>query len=211
MKNLTRNLAAATLLVAGTALVTTQVVGASTAPSAPQDQGHDMPGMDPEMMAKMMALATPGKEHAAIMERAGEWSIDYKFRMSPQMPWMEAKGTGSAKPILDGRYLMEEHRFEMMGMPMHGILLLGYDNEAKESISLWMDTTSTWWVEARGQTNAAGVSEMRGTMKDVAGKRPYRMKVMPPAADGSVEHEMYDTIDGKEVHVMSYTARRKQG
>lgn len=160
-------------------------------------------------MAKMMEMAKPGAAHAELAARAGEWTVDYKYRWSPDAPWTTAQGTVASKPVLGGRYLMEEHAMEMMGMPMQGLLFLGFDNSAQEYTSLWMDTSSTWWVEARGRKSADGSTSMTGTMKDIAGERPYRMKSWAKP-DGSLESEMYDTIGGREVLVMTYTSRRKE-
>jgi hypothetical protein len=203
-------LLAAAAIALSTAFVAARAVGAAPQQQdAKQDKPEAMPGMDPAMMARMMELATPGKEHQELAARAGTWDIAYKFRMAPDAPWMDMKGSATARTLLGGRYLLEEHAFEMMGEPMQGIMLLGFDKESGEYISLWMDSMSTWWVEARGKKDAAGKLDQRGEMKDIAGKRPYRAtSVAKP--DGSYEHQMYDTIGGKEVLVMTYTAARRK-
>lgn len=190
-------------IVAVTSYVTASIVRG-------QD-GHEqgIPGMDAEMMAKMMELATPGPEHAELMKMAGTWEQHFKFRMSPDMPWMEAVGTAQSKSILGGRYLLENVSFEMMGMPMEGMNLLGYDKLKKEYTSLWADSMSTWWVSSRGKESADGSVEMKGTMVDVAGERPFRM-VIHHREDGSVVTEMFDTIPPHgDVKVMEITAKRK--
>ncbi len=161
-----------------------------------------------EAMARMMELATPGPEHAELAAHAGTWTVQYKYRWSPDAPWESAAGSVTSKPVLGGRYLMEEHSMEMMGMPMQGLLFLGFDKQSGEYTSLWMDSNSTWWVEARGKESPDGVTNLTGTMKDIAGERPYRMKTWTKA-DGTVENEMYDTIGGREVLVMTYTLQRK--
>ena len=167
------------------------------------------PAMSEEQaLAQMTEMAAPGAAHTDLMARAGAWIVDYEYRMGPDAEWTAMQGTVTSKPVLGGRYLMEEHSMEMLGMPMSGLLFLGFDNSTKEYTSLWMDTSSTWWVEARGTKGADGATNMMGTMKDIAGTRPYRMKSWKKA-DGSMDHEMYDTIDGREVLVMTYSSRRK--
>lgn len=160
-----------------------------------------------EATAKSAALAAPGPEHAELISHAGTWKVAYKFRWAPDAPWETAKGTVTSKPVLDGRYLMEEHSMEMMGMPMNGLLFLGFDNMSKEYTSLWMDTGTTWAIAGRGKESADGVTTLKGTMKDIAGERPYRME-MRTKSDGSIETEMYDTIGGRDVLVMTYTSTR---
>jgi len=200
--------------VAGLSGLFLAVIPACSTPTPAADsprevEAHPMSAMsEDEVMAWMTEMASPGPAHAELVAHAGTWTVDYKYRMSPDADWTAAQGVVTSKPVLGGRYLMEEHAMEMMGMPMSGLLFLGFDNSTKEYTSLWMDTSSTWWVEARGTRGADGATNMRGTMKDVAGKRPYRMKSWKKA-DGALEHEMYDTIDGREVLVMTYSSRRK--
>jgi len=80
----------------------------------------------------------------------------------------------------------------------------------KEYISLWADSMSTWWVMSRGKKAADGTIEMKGTMVDVAGERPFRM-VIRAQGDDLNEVEMYDTIPpAGEVQVMGITSRRKK-
>jgi hypothetical protein len=45
--------------------------------------------------------------------------------------------------ILDGRFLQDEFSGEMMGSPFTGIGVIGYDNQSKKYVSIWMDSMST--------------------------------------------------------------------
>jgi hypothetical protein len=181
----------------------------STTP--PKAQKAEPPKMDPAaMMAKMMELATPGAPHAELAKRAGSWTTHFKMRMDPNGPWEEFDGTTEAKPILDGRYLEEDVTFSMMGMPMHGMQILGYDNMTGEYISLWADSMSTWWTTSSGKKDAKGAIDFKGTMVDAGGTRPFRMLVRNKG-DDETEGEMYDTIPPQgEVLVMTITSKRKK-
>jgi hypothetical protein len=204
MNSLYKLSVAALLLVGGTAFVTTAIVRAQDKPA----DGGGMP-MDPAMMTRMMELATPGKEHAELAKSVGAWEQHYKFRWSPDAPWMETTGTSEAKALLGGRYILEEIKFEMMGMPLEAVHLIGFDKNKGEYTTLWADSMSTWWITARGPAKADGTLEVKGTMVDVAGERPFRM-VSKPQADGSVFVEMYDTIPPTgEVKVMEITSKKK--
>lgn len=177
------------------------------APSAPATN----PAMDPAAaMQKMMELAQPGPAHKELAKGVGSWDEHFKMRMSPDEPWMEFDGTSEIKPLLGGRYVQEDVNFQMEGMPMQGLGIMGYDNMTQEYTSLWADSMSTWWVESRGKKDAKGTIDFKGTMVDVAGKRPFRMVVRHPS-DDLTEVEMYDTIPPKgEVVVMTITAKRKK-
>jgi hypothetical protein len=154
---------ASVALVGGTVLVTAAALHPQDKPAGSQDKpaAGGMDGMDPEMMAKMMKLATPGPEHKELMKMAGQWEEDYKMRMSPDMDWMEFKGTSESKPLLGGRYIMMTTKFSMMGMPMEGFQILGYDNMKQEYTSFWADSMSTWWVTSRGKKDANGTIDLK--------------------------------------------------
>lgn len=67
---------------------------------------------------------------------------------------------------------------------------------------------STWWVTSRGKPRADGVVEFKGTMKDAAGERPFRMEIKHISPD-QVEMHMFDTIPPKgEVEVMQMISKR---
>ena len=207
--NRARKLTSAAALACGALLAS---AAATQTPDKPAAKAPDAapPGMDMAMMEKMMKLAEPGEAHAALAKEAGTWDLHLKFRMSPDMPWMETDGKAEKKSILGGRYLQEEVSFSMMGMPMQGMQITGYDNNKQEYISFWADTGSTWWVTARGKKAADGTLELKGTMVDVAGERPYRMVIKSRGPD-EAEVEMYDTIPPKgDVLVMTISEKRKK-
>jgi hypothetical protein len=191
--------AAAVLLVGATAFVTANLVRS-------QDGGPDDMAA---MMAEMEKLARLGPQHEKLGAMAGDWEYQFRFRMGPDAPWMESQGRSKVRKVLGGRYVLEETEMEMMGMPMQGMQLLGFDNLKQEYVSLWADTWSTWWVSSRGKERQDGKIETSGTMVDVAGERPFRM-LIEHRPDGSTYSEMFDTIHGAgELKVMEMTARKK--
>ncbi|TAJ18163.1 MAG: DUF1579 domain-containing protein [Planctomycetota bacterium] len=169
------------------------------------------PAMDmAKMMAEMERLGTPGPEHAALMQDAGAWDNTIKLRMAPDQPWIESTGTVKAHPVLGGRYLMQEIEGNMMGMPFQGLQLLGYDKLTNEYTAVWGDSMSTWMVTSRGKEGPKGVFDMRGTMIDVAGQRPYRMVTTNKSPDERFI-VMYDTIPPHgEIVVMEITSKRRK-
>lgn len=205
MKHPIRLTLGAVALVAASAFATNSLVSAGQQQET--SKGGAPAGMDPAMMAEMMKLGTPGKEHAELLKGVGKWDNTFQMRMAPDAPWMEVKGTMSAHSMLD-RYLVEESEFSFMGMPMKGVNIIGFDNSTGEYTSMWADTMSTWWVSARGKPRADGVIEFKGTMKDVAGERPFRMEIKHVGPD-QVDMVMFDTIPSKgEVEMMRMTSKR---
>ncbi len=204
-----------TWVLAGGALATALLLGSRLAAGV-QDPGRQEPGkadpmtaMDPELMARMMELATPGPEHRHLARMVGRWQDQFRFRMAPDAPWMEMQLQTTVTSELGGRFTMSRVRGAFLGMPFEGLQILGYDKMAKEYFSLWMDTQGTWAVQARGRVSEDGKEiVLRGTMKDVAGERPYR-QVLRFVDENHTELEMYDTIPPQgEVLVMRARSTR---
>jgi hypothetical protein len=165
-------------------------------------------GMDEAaMMEAMMKLATPGPQHAELMKHVGQWENIIRTRWAPEMPWEETRATSEMTALLGGRYLMEHMNFVMMGQPMEGISIVGFDNQTGEYTSMWADTMTTWWTQTRGRKAADGSIEYRGTITDVAGTRPMRMAVKQTA--DAIHTDMYDTIPpAGEMLVMTIDSRK---
>lgn len=190
---------AGALLVAGTAYATTRIVRA-------QDKGQG--GAMDAMLAEMMKLAAPGAQHEQLTSKAGEWEQTYRMRMDADSPWTDTTGSAVAKPVLGGRYLLEQSEMNMMGMSEQGMHLLGFDNRTQEYISLWADSWSTWWTTSKGKEIEKGVIETEGMMNDARGEHPFRM-LIHYREDGSIYSEMFDTSASGEFKVMEITAKRK--
>jgi len=199
------------ILFAASILTCTAAAFAAGALSHAGDGQAPQEGLsEEEMMAKMMELATPGAEHAALTKRVGSWTHDFKMRMSPDQPWMETPGSSEVSALLGGRFVLEKVSMNLMGMPFEGLQINGYDKLKGEYTSLWMDSMSTWAITSRGKADDKGVVELKGTMIDVAGERAFR-SVVTPKGDDELMVEMYDTIPSKgEVLMMSYTSKRKK-
>jgi hypothetical protein len=169
------------------------------------------PALDMEkMMAEMQRLGTPGPEHEALMKDAGVWDNATKFRMAPDQLWMQSSGSVQARALLGGRYLWQDIEGSFMNMPFHSFQLLGFDKMSNEYTALWADSMSTWTISSRGKKRPDGAIELRGTMVDVAGERPFRMVVSEKGPDERLIF-MYDTIPPHgEIAVMEITSTRRK-
>lgn len=206
---ITTKLLAAAVLIAGASC-------ASTHEESPRAHA-DMSAQEMDaMMARMMELATPGQEHKELAEMVGAWDQRIKMRMSPDAPWTESTGKTECTSLLDGRYVLEKVEMVMPPMPgmdapmvMQGAQIIGFDKMTGEYTSIWMDSWSTWAQFTRGKKAADGTVELKGTMVDVAGKRPFRI-VIKHGPEGHTHTEMFDTIDGKEVQMMIVDATKRK-
>ncbi|MEW6071395.1 MAG: DUF1579 domain-containing protein [Planctomycetota bacterium] len=176
----------------------------------PVDWGEN-PMENPEFLKAMEAAAALRPEHAEIAKTAGTWDVENKMTMQPGAEPVSFSGTSTNRMVLGGRYLVEEYKSELMGMPFEGILILGYDNLADEYVSIWFDNMSTWPSIARGKKQTDGKVVQTGEMKDVLtpGGRPYRHVSWEEGDE--LRGTMYDTLpDGTEFVMMEMTYRRKK-
>ena len=165
-----------------------------------------------EMMKKVEAAGTPGAAHKALEPLVGEWTAEVKSWMAPEAPPTVTKGAAKAEWVMNGRFVREEFKGEMMGKPFTGMSLTGYDNLKQEYNSLWVDDMSTAIYTSLGTADdGAKVITFNSKMdcpvtgvKDMPVKQVLRIL-------GRDKHvfEMYDLRDGKESRTMEITYTRK--
>jgi hypothetical protein len=123
-------------------------------------QGNNDAGGKPdmqEMMKKWQEAKTPGAPHKALAELAGDWTVETKYWMAgPGSETSLTTGTSTMKMILGGLFLQQELTSEVMGMPMHGIGLTGYDNTKKKYVAYWIDNTSSAQFTMEGEMEKDG-------------------------------------------------------
>lgn len=165
-----------------------------------------------EAMAMMMEVGQPAEPHAEMAKDVGVWDVTMTMRMEPGGDPMEMVGTSTHRMILGGRYMAQDFRSTFMGQPYEGMLIMGYDNFAKEYRSLWIDSFSTGFMPMSGTKGADGHVHLAGVMKDPISPngRTHRAVVRNETDDRQVM-EMYDTLpDGTEWMVGTgvYTRRK---
>jgi hypothetical protein len=84
----------------------------------------------------------------------GEWDAVVKMSMDPSQPPSEEKGTERVTSLCDGRYVWSDFRGSMMGAPMEGHCVIGYDESAKEYVSYWFDSMSPTWAKSTGRSGS---------------------------------------------------------
>jgi hypothetical protein len=166
------------------------------------------PGMTPEMMKKF----EPGKEHAELKKLEGSYDVDVKMWMDPSQPPMQSKGSAEFKMVMNGRFLRQDYKGDMMGQPFTGIGHDGYDNVLKKYVSTWMDDFSTGIMYMQGESKDGGKTiEVSGEQGCPMTDKPIKMRtVHKKIDDNKFVFEMYNTVDGKETKGMELTYTRKK-
>ena len=149
---------------------------------------------DQAMMKKWMEYATPGKFHKTLEYFTGHWTAVSKHWMKPGDKAIESKdNTGSARMIMDGRYLVSVSKGSMMGMDFTGLSITGYDNLNKKFMGYWIDSTGTGFFPYEGQLDETGkIRTDMGTWDDLmtGGKYDVRM-VTTIVDDNTYTFEMF--------------------
>ncbi len=113
-------------------------------------------GMDAAMMAEMMKAMAPGPQHAALKKMVGKFTAEVSMKMTADGPDITSKGTETNEMILGDRYLKSDYTGDMMGQVFHGLNIVGYDNQKKKYVSIWLDDMSTGPMLAEGTSAADG-------------------------------------------------------
>ncbi len=192
----------AMLLVAATALVTTQAVS----------QEQPSPEEMQEAMKRWMEAGTPGEQHAFLMKRVGKWTTQFKIWMGGAgSPPTESTGTAELKSVLGGRWLEETSKWQFMGMPAEGFGLSTYDNFRKQYRSVWLDNMSTTMLQFTGHLDPTGkVLSMYGEMDEPMTGHIAKMTrfVTTIVSDDEFVVTAYDLVLGDNAKVMEITYQR---
>ena len=164
------------------------------------------------MMQKWQEYMTPGPPHQQLAKVAGEWEWTSSWWMSPDAPPQTSSGTMTARPIMGGRYVVEDMKGTAMGMPFEGHALNGYDNAKDRYFSVWVDNFGTGVMTMWGTYDeATKTMTMEGSYIDpVTGKEKATRSVTKHVDDNHFVFEMFGPgPDGKEQRTMELHAKRK--
>lgn len=200
---------------------------AAVKPGEPAGKGEMSEAEKAEMMEMMklwQQLGTPGEHHKHLEHFVGSWDIVIKsWCGGPDSPATESKGTARTRWILDGRYLVEEVKSEMVmpdpvsgkekKMPFEGQGITGYDNYKNLYVSLWMDNMSTQILSTKGSIDEKGKTLMMyGDMDEpMLGVHGRTIKCVTRILDMNKHvFEMHDLHAGDNYKVMEITYTRKK-
>lgn len=195
------------LAAAGIALIATLAMAQT---------GDKQPQMTPEQQAMMeawMKAGAPGAPHQAMAASAGNYDVKVKSWDEPGGPAREDAGTAKRTMTLGGRVLVEELSWTMMGMPMTGRGMFGYDNVTGKYWGTWNDSMSTGVMLSEGTCDVPGKNcTFTGTFHDPLTKKPVTVRMISKWTSPTSEtFEMFGpTPDGKgEMKMMELIYTKK--
>ncbi len=164
-------------------------------------------------MQEYMGLGMPGEEHKELARQVGNWKTTMRHREGPDGEWQTMTGTATYESLFGGRFVIGRDKgvFEVEGQKMEheSMLILGFDNLQKEWTSRYYSSMSTWSGALRGKKNDRGEIEYEGLHVDniTPEGRPTKT-VSRWEGDDKMVFEMWDSIGGKMVHIMTWIAER---
>lgn len=128
-----------------------------------QEAGKDRQGNAPaavdqqELNRKWAEVSTPGDAHKRLDDLVGTWDVETRvWSNGPDKEPSVSKGTSTNAWVLGGRFLRQELKGELMGMPYEGIGYTGYDNYNKKYVGFWIDNSSTQMFTMSGTVDKSG-------------------------------------------------------
>lgn len=167
-----------------------------------------------EMMKRWQAYMTPGEGHKKLAAFAGSWDATIRMWMDPTKPPTESKASEEAQWILGGRYLRSSMKSEMMGMPMEGQGIMGYDNFRKLYFLTWIDNFGTGVLTAEGTLDKTGtVITLYGKMDEpttgeVGKTVKYVYRILGPDRHVFEIHDLAIGEPNTRVMEATYTRRK---
>jgi Protein of unknown function (DUF1579) len=155
-------------------------------------------------------MPAPQKEHEWLKQLEGEWETEAEMVTEPGKPPVKSKGTESVRS-LGGFWSVAEMKGDCLGVPVTGLMTLGYDAQKKKYVGTWVCSVCDWLWKYEGTVNGQVLTlECEGPnpetgklvkMRDVIEIKDKDHKVLTSSMLGE---------DGKWVTFMTMTARRKK-
>jgi Protein of unknown function (DUF1579) len=159
---------------------------------------------------RIEAAATPGEAHRFLNNFVGSWTITSRLWTAPGAPPLEGQATSGIRWIMDGRFIQDSTTGVMMGQPLVGHGLMGYDNLKQKYTGLWIDNHGTAMLTMEGSLDQEGkVLTMFGEMNDpISGEMGKQLRYVYRVADvNNHVFEIHDMASGAKVLEMTYSRR----
>jgi len=152
---------------------------------------------DKAMEAYLQNMAL-NENHARLQFFAGSWDVKTTAWMAPGGEPYVSQNTCQTRLILGGRFFLTEIKGQMMGQPVEGLQVVGYDNSKGKYVTFWIDSTSTSFFLLEGTCDPEGkVFTDTAKWPDLltGGETPVRAVTTILGPD-SYKYELYMSLPG---------------
>ncbi|MEO8458968.1 MAG: DUF1579 domain-containing protein [Dokdonella sp.] len=106
------------------------------------------------MMEAFQRMGEVRAEHRQLGYFVGDWTTTTQMWMDPAAPPQTSTGKSHHESLYGGRYVQMHFEGQMMGQPLSGQGVIGYDNLRGGYFNTWIDSASTGFWLAHGTWNA---------------------------------------------------------
>ncbi len=152
-------------------------------------------------MQEYMKYMMPSERHQVFAKMAGKWQGKMKLwnGENPSQPPSESSDESEAKLQHGGRFLLEESKGTIMGMPSQRTSLIGYDNHKKVYTQVFYSNMATATNIAQGTLDASGkVLTLFGEFDDPSGKYKFKNVIRLQSDDVHIFESYRIRPDGTE-------------
>lgn len=168
---------------------------------------------DADPMKAWQDYMTPGAMHKMLSKEVGTWEADVSQWMDPSAPPNKLKATNVVTMSMNGLFQIGNFSTDMMGMPMTGQSIVGYDNAKKIFVSSWIDNLGSGMVRMTGNFDETTKTlHLKGIQTDpMTGNDSEIREEIKWHDENSYTMTMYGAgPDGKEMKFMEGTFKRKK-
>lgn len=166
----------------------------------------------PAWSADPPPMPKPEKEHEWLKMFEGEWEGEGECFMEPDKP-MKCKNTETCKTI-GGFWIQSNMKADMAGMPINGIMTVGYDPARKKFVGNWVDSCFPFMWVYEGSVDSTGkilTLESEGPNMTEPGKMAkYRDVTEFKSADHKIMTSYVEKSPGEWMKIMSIESKKKK-
>ena len=108
-----------------------------------------------KMMERAKRFTQPGQQHKTLDRFLGEWKTESRIFMAGKAAKPEA-GKATFSWLMKGRWLQANLSGKMMGRPVEGFYLIGYDNFKMSFVQTAVNSIDTAMVRQEGDMDPGG-------------------------------------------------------
>jgi hypothetical protein len=157
------------------------------------------------------AVPTPTKEHEWLKQLVGEWETEAEMVVEPGKPPVKSKGTETVR-LLGGFWLVSEMHGDCLGVPVTGIMTVGYDPQKKKYVGTFVCSMCDLLFKYEGTVNGKVLTLECDGPSPTDPTKTVRMRDVLELKDKDTRTLTSSLLgeDGKWVVFMTATAKRKK-
>jgi hypothetical protein len=153
----------------------------------------------------------PGAVHKQLDVLTGKWDVEVTYILNGKEN--RGKAQCESRWVLDGRFLQQEYRSQLLGKPFVVLQHLGYDNQKNKTIEIKMDSLSTGVLHNEGSISKDGkVISNEGESLDPRTHQKFKLRTLTTIIDP--DHYTLEWLrpgaDGKDEKLVSMKHTRRK-